>query len=83
MTAAPTAKMATPVGPVLGNLRWIRMDGKPPTGGMSCTIGMSLTDCIRCQMFGSSGLHSRERMEYTQQQHSSRSSVRGASGQCC
>jgi hypothetical protein len=44
MTAPPTAKMATPVGPVLGSRRWMRMEGKPPTGGMSCLMGMSLTD---------------------------------------
>lgn len=38
-------KMATPVGPVLGSLRSMRKDGKPPGGGASWRMGMSLTDC--------------------------------------
>lgn len=44
MTAPPTAKMVTPVGPVLGSRLPILIAGNPPGGGVSCSTGMSFTD---------------------------------------
>ena len=47
MTAAPTANMVKPVGPVDGSLRAYLTDGNPPGGGPSWRTGMSLTDCSK------------------------------------
>jgi len=38
-----------PVGPVEGILRAYLMDGNPPGGGPSWSMGMSFTDCISTQ----------------------------------
>ena len=42
ITCDQPANMATPVGPVFGSLRSMRMLGKPPGGGASCKMGRSL-----------------------------------------
>ena len=47
MTAAPTANIVKPVGPVEGSLRAYLTDGNPPGGGPSWRTGMSLTDCAQ------------------------------------
>lgn len=46
--------MVTPVGPVEGRRRSMRMEGKPPGGATSWRMGRSLTDC-GCGFLGGVG----------------------------